>query len=127
MQRFTKGQLAGRRGKLHSPQGLKPHSKQCGYRSAEALRHPKAKAEPGFTANCEAVPFPNPGLWVLLAATTIIMMIVLAGCGSNGSQSPQQGAALAGNWQFTMAPQTDGNSGDPTFNGGLQGGFLLQN
>jgi len=25
-----------------------------------------------------------------------------------------------------MAPQTDGNSGDPTFSGGLQGGFLLQ-
>jgi len=25
-----------------------------------------------------------------------------------------------------MAPQTDGNPGDPTFSGGLQGGFLLQ-
>jgi len=24
------------------PQRLKPHSKQCRYRSAEALRHPKA-------------------------------------------------------------------------------------
>src|SRR5713101_5260125 len=27
-----------------SPQRLKPHSKQCGYRSAEALRRPKANA-----------------------------------------------------------------------------------
>jgi hypothetical protein len=31
-----------------------------------------------------------------------------------------------GNWQFTMAPQTDGNPDDPTFGGGLLGGFLLQ-
>jgi hypothetical protein len=28
------------------PQRLKPPSKQCIYRSAEALRHPKAKPEP---------------------------------------------------------------------------------
>jgi hypothetical protein len=34
--------------------------------------------------------------------------------------------SFAGNWQFTMAPQADGNSSDPTFSGGLQGGFLLQ-
>jgi hypothetical protein len=30
------------------PQWLKPHSKQCSYRSAEALRHPKIKREIDF-------------------------------------------------------------------------------
>ncbi len=46
--------------------------------------------------------------------------LVLSGCGSNnnGSSSYQP---LSGDWQFTMAPPTDGS-----FVGGLQGGFLLQ-
>src|SRR5260370_41813174 len=39
------------------PQRLKPHSKQCSYRSAEALRHPKSRATSSFSAACEAVPF----------------------------------------------------------------------
>ena len=30
----------------HDPQRLKPHSKQCSYRSAEALRHPKSIRHP---------------------------------------------------------------------------------
>jgi hypothetical protein len=57
------------------PQRLKPHSKQCSYRSAEALhpitpkpgvlgapalRHPKSSATPTFSAACEAVPNPKP-------------------------------------------------------------------
>jgi hypothetical protein len=63
----------------------------------------------------------------LLLATTVIMLGALLACGGSGSGEPQQSASLSGNWQFTMAPQTDGNSGDPTFTGGLQGGFLLQN
>src|ERR1019366_7071305 len=42
------------------PQRLKPNSKQCTYRSAEALLHPKSSATPTFSASCEAVPFPKP-------------------------------------------------------------------
>jgi hypothetical protein len=38
------------------PQRLKPHSKQCTYRSAEALRHPKSRTTPSFSAAREAVP-----------------------------------------------------------------------
>src|ERR1019366_2962893 len=34
------------------PQRLKPHSKQCSYRSAEALRHPKSRAKSSFSAAC---------------------------------------------------------------------------
>jgi hypothetical protein len=58
----------------------------------------------------------------------VIIMMTLSACGGGGaSGNPQPSAGLSGNWQFTMAPQTDGNSSDPTFSGGLQGGFLLQN
>jgi hypothetical protein len=42
------------------PQRLKPYSKQCSYRSAEALRHPKSRAKSSFSATCEAVPYPKP-------------------------------------------------------------------
>lgn len=61
-------------------------------------------------------------------AVTITIMMIFTGCGGGGAPGdPPQSAALSGNWQFTMASQTDGISGDPTFSGGLQGGFLLQN
>jgi hypothetical protein len=56
--------------------------------------------------------------------------LTLSGCGGSGASSGQQTSATAsisGNWQFTMAPQSDGNPADPTFSGGLEGGFLLQN
>jgi hypothetical protein len=33
------------------PQRLKPHSKQCSYRSAEALRHPKIASKIEFFRN----------------------------------------------------------------------------
>jgi len=58
----------------------------------------------------------------------IVMMVVLSGCGGGGGDAgnaPKSGT-LTGNWQFSMAPQTDGVPGDPTFSGGIQGGFLLQ-
>jgi len=44
------------------PQRLKPHSKQCTYRSAKALRHPKSRAKPSFSANSERRALPNFGL-----------------------------------------------------------------
>ena len=66
----------------------------------------------------------------LLLASTVIVTLLLSACGGGGSSSGgggQQNGTLSGNWQFTMTSQTDGNPGDPTFNGGLQGGFFLQN
>jgi hypothetical protein len=60
-------------------------------------------------------------------AIAILMMGILSACGGGSSNDPQSSATLSGNWQFTLAPQTDGNPSDPTFSGGLQGGFLLQN
>jgi hypothetical protein len=66
--------------------------------------------------------------FLLVAATLITIATVLSACGGSAASSGSQpSGALSGNWQFTMAPQTDGNPNDPTFNGGLQGGFLLQN
>jgi tetratricopeptide (TPR) repeat protein len=35
------------------PQRLKPHLKQCSYRSAEALRHPKSRAKSSSSATCK--------------------------------------------------------------------------
>jgi len=53
--------------------------------------------------------------------------MMLSACGGGTSSNPQQTGTLSGNWQFTLAPQSDGNNNDPTFTGGLLGGFLLQN
>jgi peroxiredoxin len=60
-----------------SPQRLKPHSKQCGYRSAEALRHPKSRrpnsrSKPGFPAG------------YLATVVTIGLLAALIGCYSGG-------------------------------------------
>ncbi len=62
-------------------------------------------------------------LFLLLAA---IMMLTACGGGSSSDVKPVP-LTLSGNWQFTMEQQSDGNSNDPVFRGGLQGGFLLQN
>lgn len=62
----------------------------------------------------------------LLPLFSLALMLTFSACGGRGSSGgSQQGASLSGNWQFTMASQSDGNAGDPTFSGGLQGGFLL--
>jgi len=59
---------------------------------------------------------------VLLAAT-----IGLAACGGSGyGTSSQLPLSLSGNWQFTMAEQSNSNPNQPSFTGGLQGGFLIQ-
>lgn len=64
---------------------------------------------------------------VLSFVATLAATMLLLACSSNRSSSdPQPGAQLQGNWQFTMAPQTDGNPSDATFSGGLLGGFLLE-
>jgi hypothetical protein len=48
-------------------------------------------------------------------------LMVLSACGGSPSSQPQINT-LAGNWQFTMAAPPDNS-----FQGGIQGGFLLQN
>ncbi|MFZ0481034.1 MAG: choice-of-anchor D domain-containing protein [Terriglobales bacterium] len=63
---------------------------------------------------------------ILLIAATVVFMMMLSGCGGSSSSGAQQSSPLEGNWQFTMTPQTDGVQGDPTFSGGLLGGFFLQ-
>lgn len=63
----------------------------------------------------------------ILVSVPVIATMTLSACGGKSSStSSQSSATLQGNWQFTMAHQTDGNSSDPTFSGGLLGGFLLQ-
>jgi len=57
-------------------------------------------------------------LWLFLLAS----LMVLSACGSGGSSQSQSSGSLAGNWQFTMAAPSDNS-----FQGGVQGGFLLQN
>jgi hypothetical protein len=49
-------------------------------------------------------------------------LMVLSACGGGSSNPSQSSGALAGNWQFTMAAPSDNS-----FQGGVEGGFLLQN
>jgi hypothetical protein len=49
-------------------------------------------------------------------------LLALAACGGSPSTQSQNAGALAGDWQFTM-----GAPSDNSFQGGMQGGFLLQN
>lgn len=63
-----------------------------------------------------------------------VLLLLLAGtmalCGCGGSKSSSQVSqplTLSGNWQFTMAEQLNSDPTKPSFTGGLQGGFLLDN
>lgn len=53
----------------------------------------------------------------------LFSVLMLSGCASSGSQSSgtESKGPLSGNWQFTMTPPQDNS-----FQGGLQGGFLIQ-
>ncbi len=74
-------------------------------------------------------------LWALFCRprTKCLLLLSLSGalalsaCGGSHPNASQVAPVLSGNWQFTMASHTDGTAGDPSFSGGLQGGFLLQN
>jgi len=49
-------------------------------------------------------------------------LLILTACGGSNSNQASGSASLVGNWQFTMASPSDNS-----FQGGVQGGFLLQN
>src|SRR5438270_7436807 len=87
----------------------RPASEVTTYRTSHKMR---ARRRCGAYTKC---------MCLLLLASTM----VLSGCGGGSSTADsQQGAALSGNWQFTMTPP------DPNYpltaQYGFQGGFLLQ-
>jgi hypothetical protein len=63
---------------------------------------------------------------IALLLLTLSLAMALVACGSSGTNS-QLPLTLSGNWQFTMAEQLNTDASLPSFTGGLQGGFLIQN
>src|ERR1700719_2425638 len=63
---------------------------------------------------------------VLPVLLTGMMALSACGGGSTSISSPVP-LNLSGNWQFTMAQQLNSDPTKPSFTGGLQGGFLLDN
>ena len=65
----------------------------------------------------------------MLLVLALAAAVMTTACGSNSSNSSgsQLPLSLSGNWQFTMAGQSNRDPTKPSFSGGLQGGFLLQN
>lgn len=57
------------------------------------------------------------GLLLLLSGS----LLVLSACGGSSPSPSQSAGSGAGNWQFTMAAPSDNS-----FQGGMQGGFLLE-
>src|SRR5258708_39028917 len=54
------------------------------------------------------------------------MMLSACGGGASSGGSPPP-AVLSGNWEFAMAEQINPDPTQPSFTGGLQRGFLVQN
>jgi hypothetical protein len=66
--------------------------------------------------------------WLLIALAGTMALSACGGSTSNSNSSSSQiPQNLSGNWQFTMAEQLNSDPTKPSFTGGLQGGFLLQN
>ena len=53
--------------------------------------------------------------------TVLMAVLMLSSCGGSHSSNPSASGQIAGNWQFTMSPPSDGS-----FLGGVQGGFLMR-
>jgi hypothetical protein len=62
--------------------------------------------------------------WILFGLVMVSIMVMTACGGGNSSTLP---ITVSGNWQFTMEEQLNSNPALPSFSGGLQGGFLVQN
>src|SRR5262252_8177478 len=91
-------------------------------RSPEIQFRMKKRAAPAEEkAICLAASVAREGALLFCLCATLLL---LSGCGGSSSSSNNSsgGAQIAGNWQFTMTPPSDGS-----FLGGIQGGFLLQN
>jgi hypothetical protein len=73
--------------------------------------HPVRFTPNSFGGNAKSL---LPLLWASL--------LVLTACGGKSSNQASASGSLVGNWQFTMAVPSDNS-----FQGGVQGGFLLQN
>jgi hypothetical protein len=70
----------------------------------------------------------QPSAWFRFGADVKVFLplalaglIVLSGCGGSNSGQSQSTGSIAGNWQFAMTPPSNNS-----FQGGIQGGFLLQ-
>jgi hypothetical protein len=73
-------------------------------------------------ASCASYPSRRCGARLkTLLLPVLLGAVILAACGGSSSGGGKIQLLLSGNWQFTMAPPSDGS-----FLGGLQGGFLLQ-
>jgi hypothetical protein len=57
----------------------------------------------------------------ILLSFLLLSLWALSACGGASSQPSQAVTGIAGNWQFALTPPSDNS-----FEGGLQGGFLLQ-
>jgi hypothetical protein len=70
----------------------------------------------------------NGALWLSIRRAkslplfALTSLLALTACGGSHSNNTNSGASLVGNWQFTLAAPSDNS-----FQGGIQGGFLLQN
>lgn len=71
---------------------------------------------------------PAPSGWAVQLPLVLVLAMAMAACGgSSSSSSSQVPLTLSGNWQFTMSQQLNSDPTKPSFSGGLQGGFLIQN
>jgi len=71
----------------------------------------------------------RPSIAVSRAQTIalLFLMVAFSACGGGSGANSQPPPTLSGNWQYTMAEQLNSDPTKPSFTGGLQGGFLVQN
>src|SRR5580693_1787343 len=69
-----------------------------------------------------------PSGWAMHLSLLLLLTIAMVACGGGSSSSNSQlPVTFSGNWQFTMSDQLNSDPTKPSFSGGFQGGFLLQN